>query len=77
MSERPEKEMEIGRIVRPNAPDLVVRIAVWKEEKWIDVRNWIKTPRYVGFSKAGMAVKEEELKQIIDLLRKASETKFE
>ena len=67
----PDKVEEIGRIVVEGSADIVVRNSLYKGDTWVDIRFWVKTPKYTGWSKKGLALKEERLQELIDLLQKA------
>ena len=65
-----EEEHEIGRISRPDSSDIVVRTSKFKGVTYIDIRNWIKTDKYVGWSKKGIAIRKEDFPELMKILNK-------
>lgn len=67
-----EEMVEIGRVMRPNSSDIVVRLVKFKGIWYLDIRHWVKMPKYTGFSK-GLSVPEEDIPEVMGLLAKGIE----
>jgi len=61
---------EIGKIERPDTSDIVVRITKFKGTSYIDIRNWIKMEKYTGWSKKGVAIREQDFPALMKILKK-------
>ncbi len=70
-----EEVEEIGRIARQDSSDIVVRTSKFKGVTYIDIRNWIKTDKYTGWSKKGIAIREQDFPDLMTILKKL-EKKF-
>ena len=49
-------EIELGRIKKSESTDIVIRKTVYKGETGIDIREYIKSDRYTGWSKNGVRI---------------------
>ena len=49
-------EIELGRIKKSESIDIVIRKTVYKGETGIDIREYIKSDRYIGWSKNGVRI---------------------
>jgi hypothetical protein len=49
-------ETELGRIKKSESTDIVIRKTVYKGESGIDIREYIKSERYTGWSKNGVRI---------------------
>jgi uncharacterized protein (DUF3820 family) len=72
----PEKVEEIGRIEREKSSDIVIRKSLYKGRIWIDIRHYLKLEKFTGFSRKGLALPEENLDELIELLQKAKNTEL-
>ena len=63
------EERELGRFPRRPGVELVVRIQVYKDKPGIDIREWLDTDQYTGWSKKGVRVPYEKLKDLVQNLR--------
>jgi hypothetical protein len=55
------KEQELGRFSRRPGVELVVRIQIYKEKAGIDIREWLDSDQYSGWSKKGVRIPHEKL----------------
>lgn len=65
-----EDVKEIGRIERPNSSDIVIRETVYKGIRYIDIRHWLKTQKYTGWSKKGLAIPISDFPRLMEILKK-------
>lgn len=63
------KEQELGRYQRRPGVDLVVRIQVYKEKAGIDIREWLDSEQYSGWSKKGVRIPHERLAELLTHLK--------
>jgi len=64
-----QDQKELGRIELDESTDIVVSVGTFKGKERVDIRKWIKTQRYTGFSTQGIAIpkdKWKEAKKILD-----------
>jgi len=62
-------EMELGRIKKSETTDIVIRKTIYKGETGIDIREYIKSERYTGWSKNGVRILLKDwpdFKKIVD-----------
>jgi hypothetical protein len=55
------KEQELGRYLRRPGVELVVRIQIYKDKAGIDIREWLDSEQYSGWSKKGVRIPHEKL----------------
>jgi len=63
------QEAELGRFTRRPGVDLVVRIQVYKDRPGIDIREWLESEQYKGWSKKGVRIPHEKLQEVLAHLR--------
>lgn len=63
-------EKEIGRIKKNDSTDIIVRIDEYKGKKGLTVREFVKSERYTGFSKAGTRIPVESFLEFRDMINK-------
>jgi len=63
-------EQELARIERGPGLQLVVRISLYKEKAGIDLREWVETESYTGWSKKGVRIPYDHLPQVQQYLSK-------
>jgi hypothetical protein len=66
----PEEQKEIGRIKKENCPEIVVRVSKYKGEEWVDMRKYLTTDKFTGWSKQGLALRKKDLPELVALLKK-------
>jgi len=49
-------EQKIGKISKNNATDIVVRLIEWKKAYYLDIREYIKSESYEGWTKKGVRI---------------------
>ncbi|UZE92488.1 MAG: transcriptional coactivator p15/PC4 family protein [Methanosarcinales archaeon] len=60
---------EIGKIELDKSTKIIVRLTEWKSEQRVDIRKFVDTERYTGYTKQGISVpvaKIDELKALLD-----------
>lgn len=60
---------EIGKIELDKSTKIIVRLTEWKSEKRVDIRKFVDSERYTGYTKQGISVpvaKIGELKALLD-----------
>jgi len=66
-------EKEIGRITVDKSTDIVVRLTEWKGKQRLDIRAYINTDRYKGFTKQGVGIPLDKIDEVRRLLLKTKE----
>lgn len=64
-----EKEKEIGRIIRENSSDIVVRIYKYKNVVYVDIRHWVKNFKGVTGFRKGLSIPEKDFPKLMEILR--------
>ncbi len=64
------EEKELARFPRRPGVELVVRISVYRDKHGIDIREWLQSGQYTGWSKRGVRIPYESLAELISLLKK-------
>jgi len=62
-------DKEIGKIELDKSTKIIVRLTEWKSEQRVDIRKFVETERYTGYTKQGISVpvaKIGELKTLLD-----------
>jgi len=62
-------DKEIGKIELDKSTKIVVRLTEWKSEQRVDIRKFVETDRYTGYTKQGISVpvaRIDELKALLD-----------
>lgn len=61
-------EKELARIPRGAGLALVVRVSLYKDKQGLDLREWVESPTYTGWSKKGVRVPYDYLTQVQQFL---------
>lgn len=64
-----ENAKEIGRITLNESTDIIVQTGTYEDEERVDIRKFVKTEKYTGFTKQGIQIpraKWKEIKAILD-----------
>ena len=69
------QDEEFLRIPRSPNRDLVVHASVYKGSLGVDLRIWLKTEKYKGWTKDGIRFPLDLLPQVVNALQKMIETK--
>lgn len=62
-------DKEIGKIELDKSTKIIVRLTEWKSEQRVDIRKFVETERYTGYTKQGISVpvaKIDALKALLD-----------
>ncbi|MEM0465716.1 MAG: hypothetical protein QXW97_03385 [Candidatus Pacearchaeota archaeon] len=63
-------EKEIGRIKKNDSTDIIIRIDEYKGKKGITIREYVKSEKYTGFSKAGTRIPVDSFLDFRDIINK-------
>jgi len=63
-------EQEIGRIKKTDSTEIIIKLNEYKGEKGVDIREYITTPKYTGYTKSGTRIPMEKLKDFKELVNK-------
>jgi len=66
-------EKDIGRVPKNNDTDIVVRIDDFGGKIGLTIREFVKSERYTGFTKAGTRILAENFKVFKDLINSIDE----
>jgi hypothetical protein len=61
---------ELARIPKNETTAIVIREAEWKGSKRIDIREYVTTKTYTGWSKSGLSVPLEKFQEFKDAISK-------
>jgi hypothetical protein len=65
-----EEVKEIGKIERKDSSDIIVRKTKFKGNWYFDIRHWVETEKYTGWTKKGICLPMENLEELIKILQK-------
>ena len=66
-------EKDIGRVPKNNDTDIIVRIDDFGGKIGLTIREFVKSERYTGFTKAGTRIAAENFKIFKDLINSIDE----
>ena len=66
----PDEEIEMGKLPITTSKDLLIRKIRYGNRWYVDVRFFMKTKSFTGYSWKGIALPFEELTKIIEILQK-------
>ena len=61
---------EIGRVKQNATTEIVIRIVEYKGEKRLDIRKYVTSARYTGWSPQGISIPIEKVGEVKDILNK-------
>jgi hypothetical protein len=64
-------EKEFGRIKKNSTTDIVIRISEYKGSTGLDIREYVESDRYTGWSKSGVRIPEDQICQLGKLIAEA------
>jgi len=64
---------EIGRIRKTDTTDVVVSLTEYKGQLGLDIREYIKSERYTGWSKSGTRIPKDQICELGKLINQACE----
>lgn len=50
------EDKEIGRIKKSESTEIVIKINEFEGKKGIDIREYVTTPKYIGWTKSGTRI---------------------
>ncbi len=65
---------EFGRVKLNNSVEIVIKEVFYKEEPRIDIRKFIRTEKYTGWSSQGIAIPRKVFKDVLKILNEVSES---
>lgn len=66
-------EKEIGRIQIDSNTEIVVRLTAYRGKEGLDIRFYIKSGAYQGFTKQGIRIPLDKIDELRSLMAKAKE----
>jgi hypothetical protein len=69
-------EKDIGKIKKNETTDIVVRIDDFGGKKGITIREYVKSEKYTGFTKAGTRIPVEEFLNFRELINSIDTSEF-
>lgn len=66
-------EKDIGRIQKNADTDIVVRVDDFGGSRGLTIREFVKSPNYTGFTKAGVRISADKFKDFKDMINSVSE----
>lgn len=64
-------EKEFGRIKKNSTTDIVIRVSEYKGVIGLDIREYVESERYTGWSKSGVRIQEEQICQLSKIIAEA------
>ena len=64
---------EIGRIDKNKNTKIVIRMSKFKGMQLCDVREYIESDQYTGFTKKGISIRKDKIEELIELLNQAKD----
>ncbi|MFH1786975.1 MAG: transcriptional coactivator p15/PC4 family protein [archaeon] len=61
-------EKEYGRIKKSGDSEIVIRVSNFKDVDRVDIREFVKTEKYTGFTKKGISLPLKQLNALRQLL---------
>lgn len=70
MEEKPKNkiEKEIGKITVSEVADIVIRVDDFGDKLGVNIRKWLKTDNYTGFTKQGVRIPKEEFEKFKEII---------
>src|SRR3989338_556713 len=69
-------EKDIGKISKNSDTDIVVRIDDFGGKVGLTIREFVKSERYTGFTKAGTRIPSDKFKEFKDIISSINESDF-
>lgn len=63
---------EIGRIKKSDTTEIVIKVDEFRGEKGVNIREYITTDRYTGFTKQGTRIPVDKWKEFKELINKVN-----
>lgn len=70
-------EKDIGRIQKNADTEIVVRIDDFGGSRGLTIREFVKSPKYTGFTKAGVRISADKFKDFKNMINSVSEEDIE
>ena len=69
-------EKDIGRLTKNSETDIVVRIDDFGGKIGVTIREFVKSERYTGFTKAGVRISTDNFKAFKDMINSIDENEL-
>ena len=69
-------EKDIGRLTKNSETDIVVRIDDFGGKIGVTIREFVRSERYTGFTKAGVRISTENFKAFKDMINSIDENEL-
>lgn len=69
-------EEEIGRIKVSELADIVIRVDDFGEKLGVNIRKFLNTPNYKGFTKQGVRIPKEDFEKFKEIINSIDLNKF-
>lgn len=63
-------EGEVGRIKKTDSTSIIIRVSEFQGEKGVDVREYVETNKYTGYTKKGTRVPMDKWKEFKEVVNK-------
>ena len=64
-------DKEIGRIRKNDTTDIVVKITEYKGSVGLDIREYVQSERYTGWSKSGTRIPADKVCELANIIMQA------
>jgi hypothetical protein len=64
-------EKEFGRIKKNSTTEIVIRVSEYKGSVGLDIREYVKSDRYTGWSKSGVRIPEDHICELGKIIAEA------
>jgi hypothetical protein len=65
-----EESVEIGRVSLKDDTDIIVSTGKFKNVDRVDIRKWLKSDKFTGYTKQGISIPKEKWPDVKKLLDK-------
>lgn len=73
MSEKQTDEKELGKVALNETSEIIVRRTVWKGETRLDIRTFVNSEEYTGWTKRGIAMPKKVFDELLAILKGVDE----
>ncbi len=64
------EEGEIGRVKKTDSTSVIIRISEFQGEKGVDIREYVETNKYTGYTKKGTRIPAQLWKEFKEVVNK-------
>lgn len=66
---------EVGRIKKSDSTDIVVKVSEYRGLKGVDIREYVQSKKYTGFTKNGIRIPIDKWNEFADIVEKVKSSK--